>query len=57
MLPVGAKVYLACHDDKAAEETVKELRKKTNNDKVFSMKCDLSSFKSIRDFVSAFKKS
>lgn len=50
----GAKVYLACHNE--AEETVKELKTKTKNEKIYAIQCDLASLKSIQSFVDAFKK-
>lgn len=48
-------MYLACHS--GAEETVKEVKAKTKNEKVFCIQCDLASLKSIQSFVDAFKKS
>ena len=53
----GAKVYLACRDDAGNEEFLTEMKTRTKRDKIFIMKCDLSSFKSIQSFVDAFKKS
>lgn len=52
----GAKVYLACRDEKSAEEVVKEIKGKTKSDHIFFLKCDLASFKSVQSFVDAFKK-
>ncbi|WAR19870.1 RDH13-like protein [Mya arenaria] len=52
----GTRVYLACRDEKAGEVVVQELKKKTKNDKIWSLKCDLASFKSVRAFAEAFKK-
>lgn len=50
-------MYLACRDDKAAEEVVNEIKTKIKSDKIVCIKCDLASFKSIESFVEAFKKS
>ena len=50
-------MYLACRDEVKGEEAAKELREKTKNENVRSLKCDLKSFKSIQAFVDAFKKS
>ncbi|XP_067682887.1 retinol dehydrogenase 14-like [Haliotis asinina] len=51
----GAKVTITCRDEalgRAAAEEMKTLHKQ----EVTVMKCDLASFKSIREFVEAFKK-
>ena len=53
----GAKVILACRNEKEGEITAGELKKKTKNENIRCMKCDLASFKSVEDFVQAFKKS
>lgn len=50
-------MYLACRDEKAAEEVVTELKTKTKSEKIFFMKCDLASLKSVQSFADAFKKS
>ncbi|KAH3711944.1 hypothetical protein DPMN_071620, partial [Dreissena polymorpha] len=52
----GAKVYLACKDEKNGTEVANELKKKTGNDKIVCLKCDLASFKSVQSFTDAFKK-
>lgn len=52
----GAKVILACRNEIEGETTAGELKKKTKNDDIRCMKCDLASFKSIQSFVDAFKK-
>ncbi|XP_060586494.1 retinol dehydrogenase 13-like [Ruditapes philippinarum] len=50
----GARVYIACVSD--GEAVVKEVKEKTKNEKIFAIKCDLSSLKSVQSFVDAFKK-
>lgn len=54
---VGAKVYIAAKNETEADGVVKDLKTRTKSDKIFCMKCDLTSFKSIESFVDAFKKS
>ena len=53
----GAKVILACRNEEEGNTTADELKKKTKNENIRCMKLDLASFKSIEDFVAAFKKS
>lgn len=50
-------MYIACRNETQGEETVKEIKAKTKNEKIFCIKCDLASLKSIQSFVDAFKKS
>ena len=50
-------MILACRNEKEGEATAEELKKKTKNENIRFMKCDLASFKSIESFVEAFKKS
>ena len=50
-------MYLACKDEKNGTEVANELKKKTGNDKIVCLKCDLASFKSVQSFTDAFKKS
>ena len=50
-------MILACRNEEDGNTTADELKKKTKNENIRCMKLDLASFKSIEDFVSAFKKS
>nr|XP_022913008.1 retinol dehydrogenase 12-like [Onthophagus taurus] len=52
----GAKVYMACRDMRRCEKTREEIVVDTKNKYVYCRKCDLSSLKSIREFVDNFKK-
>lgn len=48
----GAKVILACRDEKKAEKARTEIITHTGNRRVVTRKLDLASLKSIRDFAS-----
>ena len=54
---LGARVYICGKDKEEGEASVEEIREKTKNKNIFFIPCDLQSFKSVRDFVEAFKKS
>ena len=53
----GARVILACRNVTEGRAAAEEIRKETSNINVVFMKLDLSSFKSIRDFVEKFNES
>lgn len=53
----GARVILACRDNLAAIETASEIKKVTRSKQVVVMTLDLSSFSSVRKFVSDFMNS
>lgn len=53
----GAKVILACRNEKLGNEAREKIVKYTKNDNVVFMKLDLSSLDSIRSFVRDFLKS
>ncbi|KAJ8308180.1 hypothetical protein KUTeg_013054 [Tegillarca granosa] len=53
----GCKVYMACRNTELGDKVGKEIKESTKNDHVYCLKCDLTSFDSIHQFVSAFKKS
>lgn len=48
---------MACRDEVEGKKAAEEVRKETENMDVYSMKLDLNSFDSIKDFVKRFKKS
>ena len=50
-------MFLLCRDETKGKAAEEEIRKVTDNMNVIFMKCDLASFKSIREFVKTFKKS
>ena len=50
----GARVILACRDEKRGREAEKELRMTTGNDDIIFMKLNLASFDSIRHFAQEF---
>ena len=47
----GARTLLACRNEKKALDAAKDIISQTGNEKVVAMKLDLSSFKSVREFV------
>lgn len=51
----GATLVLACRNLKKGAAVVQEIKKKTGNERIEVLSCDLSSFKSIRHFVVEFK--
>lgn len=53
----GAKVVLACRDMDACNEARTEIINETFNKNVECIKCDLSSLKSIQEFVDTFNES
>ena len=53
---LGANVVMLCRDKGRGEEALHDIKKKTNNDKIELMLCDLSSFKSINSFCDEFLK-
>lgn len=52
----GARVYICGKNKEEGESCVEEMRQRTKNDNIFFIYCDLRSFKSVREFVDAFKK-
>lgn len=46
-----AHVYMACRDMKKCEKLANDLILETRNRHIYCMGCDLSSMKSIREFV------
>lgn len=52
----GGKIILACRNEIEGKKAAEEVRKESENMDVYSMKLDLNSFDSIRDFVERFKK-
>lgn len=51
----GAKVILGCRDEQRGRKAVDSIIKKTKNKSIRYMHLDLSSFKSVREFVDEFK--
>lgn len=47
----GAKLYTGCRNLEKAEEAIKEIREKNPEADITSLKLDLSSLKSVREFV------
>lgn len=47
----GGTIYIACRDIAKAENAKQDIIKQSGNNNVFTMKLDLASFKSIREFV------
>jgi NAD(P)-dependent dehydrogenase (short-subunit alcohol dehydrogenase family) len=52
----GAKVIMACRNQKTAHEAREEIIRETNNEKVFVTKLDLSSRKSVRECAADISK-
>ena len=52
----GAKVILACRDKNKSEACVTQIRKKTNNENVHFILLDLSSLKTVTEFVDVCSK-
>lgn len=52
----GAKVILACRDEKRGQKAANSIAKKTKNNFVRYQYLDLSSLQGVRDFVEEFKK-
>ena len=50
----GAKVYIACRDIKRGEEALKEIKERSQSNKVFFLKLDLASLDSVREFSKKF---
>lgn len=48
-------VFSAVRDDNKGTAAVKEIKKGHQNDKVSYLKCELSSLKSVRQFVDEYK--
>lgn len=51
----GARVILACRNERKAQEVVRKIKDQTNNNKVIYKILDLSSFKSVRQFAADIK--
>lgn len=47
----GAKIYMACREQKRAEEARQVIIRTTGNSNIVFIPCDLASFASIRSFV------
>lgn len=47
----GAKIYMACRDEKKCEKARNEVIEKTGNMNIYNRSLDLSSFESIRKFA------
>lgn len=47
----GAKVYMACRNQKRSLDVCQQIIRDTGNSHVFLIACDLASFESIRSFV------
>lgn len=52
----GAKVYIACRDVKRAEDALREIKERSQSDKVIFLQLDLSSLDSVREFSKKFHK-
>lgn len=52
----GAKVYMACRDQKRGETAQREVISASGNNQVYYRNLDLASLDSVRDFVEKFKK-
>ena len=50
----GAKVVIGCRDARKGQETLDFIASRVNSASVFCFELDLSSFKSVRTFVSSF---
>jgi len=50
----GAKVYIACRDEKRGSDALVDIKKESGSDNVHLRIMDLASFASIRDFVKNF---
>ena len=50
----GAKIYIACRDLNKANEAIADIKKTNSNADITAMALDLSSFKSVREFVKEF---
>lgn len=46
-----ATIYMACRDEKKAEDARQEIIRLSSNNQIFFIPCDLASLKSIREFV------
>ena len=53
---MGAKVTIACRNEKKNEKVVRQIQKSTGNPHISALACDLSSFLSIENAVQQFKK-
>jgi len=53
----GASVVLVCRDPRRGETALAEVRRRSGNQRVELMRCDLSSQRSVRDFADAFRAS
>lgn len=47
----GAKIYMACRDERRAEDARQDIIRLSLNNNIFFIQCDLASFASIRAFV------
>ncbi len=52
----GAKVILACRNEVKAEKAVSYIQHKSQNDQVYYLPCDLSSFESVQQAAAVFKR-
>ena len=51
----GAKVYIACRDIKRGEEALKEIKERSQSNKVYFLQLDLASLDSVREFAKTFQ--
>lgn len=51
----GARVILACRNERKAKDVVRKIKEQSNNDKVVYKIMDLASFKSVRQFAANIK--
>jgi NAD(P)-dependent dehydrogenase (short-subunit alcohol dehydrogenase family) len=52
---LGATVVIAARNRKKGARAVEDIRRKSQNDQVFCLECDLSSFQSVQSAVACFK--
>jgi len=52
----NASVWVPTRDMKKCEQAIKKIKEITKKDKIYCMKCDLSSLQSVRDFATEWKK-
>ncbi|KAG5676985.1 hypothetical protein PVAND_006776 [Polypedilum vanderplanki] len=50
----GGKIYIACRDEKRGEDALKEIKERSDSDKVHFMQLDLASLESVRKFSQRF---
>lgn len=50
----GGKIYIACRDVKRGEDALREIREKSESEKVHFLQLDLASLDSVREFAKRF---